>query len=276
MPERVALDLFALQVQGTRIVYWDRGRGPVLLLIHGMFGDHLDWEPVLELLPQHHRVLAVDLPGFGESGKPDRAYTAEFFVAVLVDLLNRLQVDRATVLGNSFGGLVALHMARACPERVERLILVSSLREFPEEERAAARQRFSQEALLALTPEANRQMFATIFAQAGPVQERYFAKQNAKLKRADYPDYTRSLVRSIDTALTAYSPALLAEIRCPTLLLWGDKDNVIPVEVARQALPRLAQAELVVLPGGGHALQLDVPEAFVRAVEEFLRKTSPA
>jgi len=276
MPNRLTSDLFALQVQGTRMVYWDRGRGPVLLLIHGMFGDHLDWEPVLEPLARHQRVLAVDLPGFGESDKPDRAYTTEFFVAALVDLLDRLQIERATVVGHSFGGIVALQMARAQPERVKRLILVSSLREFSEEACAAARQRFSRKALLALTPEADRQMFAPIFAKAGPVQERYFAKQNAKLERSDYPDYTRALVRSIETALTAYSPAQLGEIRCPTLLLWGDKDSVIPVEVARQALPRLAQAELVVLAGGGHALQLDVPEAFVRAVEEFLRKTSQA
>ncbi|MBI3670514.1 MAG: alpha/beta fold hydrolase [Acidobacteria bacterium] len=274
MLERVTPDLFALRVQGTRVVCYERGDGPVLLLIHGMFGDHLDWEPALEPLARDHRVLAPDMPGFGESEKPDRNYSAEFFVAALIELLDRLGIERVTLVGNSFGGIVSVRVALAHPGRVERLVLVSGLREFNEQERSTARQRLTCETLLALTPGMHRLMFAPIFAQAGPIQERYFEKQDAKLSRPDYPNYARALARSIETALTAYSTQQLDEIRCPTLLLWGDLDAVIPVKEACSALPRLMQGELVVLPGGGHALQLDLPQAFVRAVESFVRKTS--
>ena len=268
------------------MVFYDRGSpaasGP-LLLIHGMFGDHLDWETVLEPLARpsysspgframNHRVIAVDLPGFGDSEKPERDYTAEFFLAVLDELLESLGVERAAVVGNSFGGIVATLYALAHPQKVERLVLVSSggLRPFGGEERRLAVERLSEENLLALTPAAHRLMFPVIFAKTGEVQERYFAKQDAKLDRADYPAYVRALVSSIRLVLSTYMLERLREVRCPTLLLWGDSDTVFPVDLARQALERLPLGTLKIIPGGGHMLQADCPEEFVAAVEEFL------
>ena len=257
------------------MVYWERGSGPVILLVHGMFGDHLDWEPVLAPLAVRHRVLAVDLPGFGASEKPDASYSAEFFVTALAELLDHVSVRRATLVGNSFGGILASRFALAHAPRVERLILVSGARKFSEEERNFSRERMSREILLRLTPEVNRQMFAPIFAKEGPAQERYLAKQNAKLTRADYPEYARAMARSIETALTAYYPERLGEIRCPVLLLWGQQDAVIPQHHARDALAQLKYGTLVVLPGCGHAAQIDDPGAFVAAIEEFFRNSEP-
>ena len=282
------------RVQGTRVVFYDRGsgppagrsrvpsrsgrasirsagEGPPLVLIHGMFGDHLDWETVLEPLAQRHRVIAMDLPGFGDSEKPDREYTAEFFVAALDELLQSLGVERASVVGNSFGGILSVLYTLAHPRKVERLVLVSSggLRPFGGEEKRLAVERLSEESLLALTPAAHRQMFPRIFAKSGKTQERYFAKQDAKLARADYPAYVRAIVSSIRLVLSTYLLERLREVCCPTLLLWGDRDTVFPVELARQALARLPQGKLEILPGGGHMLQADCPEEFVAALEEF-------
>ena len=259
-------------VQGTRVVFYDRGGGPPLVLIHGMFGDHLDWETVLEPLARKHRVIALDLPGFGDSEKPEREYTAEFFIAALDELLQSLGVERAPVVGNSFGGIVAALYALAHPQKVERLVLVSSggLRTFGGEERRLAVERLSEENLLGLTPAAHRLMFPVIFAKTGEVQERYFAKQDAKLARADYPAYVRAIVSSIRLVLSVYLLERLRDVRCPTLLLWGDRDTVFPVEQARQALERLPLGTLKIIPGGGHMLQADCPEELVAAVEEFL------
>jgi len=275
LPERVTSDLHSVSVQGTRVVYWERGSGPVILLVHGMFGDHLDWEPVLELLAVRHRVLAVDLPGFGESEKPDENYCAEFFVAAIAEFLDQVSVRRATLVGNSFGGILALRFALAHPDRVERLILVSGVREFSEEERTFTRQRMSRENLLRLTPEVNQQLFAPIFAKDGPAQRRYFAKQDAKLKRADYPEYARAMARSIETALTAYQPNRLGEIVCPTMLLWGEQDAVIPPDHVRSAMSQLKSGTLQLLSGCGHAPQIDDPKAFLDAIEGFLSKSEP-
>ena len=268
--------LHSRQVQGTRVVFYDRGSGPALVLVHGMFGDHLDWEPVLEPLARKHRVIAPDLPGFGDSEKPNREYTGEFFVAALHELLQALGVERATLAGNSFGGILAVLYALAHPRTVERLVLVSSggLRTFGGKEKQLAVERLSEENLLALTPAVHRQMFASIFARSGAAQERYFGKQDAKLARADYPAYVRAIVSSIRLVLSTCLLDRLGEVRCPTLLLWGDRDIVFPVELARQALERLSQGKLEILPGGGHALQIDCPDEFVAALGEFLE--SPA
>jgi pimeloyl-ACP methyl ester carboxylesterase len=259
-------------VQGTRVVFYDRGNGPALVLIHGMFGDHLDWETVLEPLGRTHRVIALDLPGFGNSDKPEREYSAEFFVAALDELLQSLGVERATVVGNSFGGIVSVLYTLAHPQIVERLVLVSSggLRPFGGEEKQLAVERLSEENLLALSPAVHRLMFASIFAKSSEAQERYFAKQDAKLARADYPAYVRAIASSIRLVLSTYLLDRLGEVRCPTLLLWGDRDIVFPVELARQALQRLPQGKLEILPGGGHALQIDCPNEFVAALEKFL------
>ncbi|OFV79742.1 MAG: hypothetical protein A2W26_03350 [Acidobacteria bacterium RBG_16_64_8] len=266
--------LHSLQVQGTQVVFYDRGSGPALVLIHGMFGDYLDWEPVLEPLARKHRVIALDLPGFGDSEKPHREYTGEFFVAALHELLQALGLERATLVGNSFGGILAVLYTLSHAQSVERLVLVSSggLRTFGGKEKQLAVERLSEENLLALTPAVHRQMFASIFAKSGPAQERYFAKQDAKLARADYPAYARTLVSSIRLVLSTCLLERLGEVRCPTLLLWGDRDIVFPVEQARQALERLPQGELEVLPGGGHALQIDCPDEFVAALERFLER----
>jgi pimeloyl-ACP methyl ester carboxylesterase len=269
--------LHSRQVQGTRVLFYDRGSGPALVLIHGMFGDHLDWEPVLEPLSRRHRVIAMDLPGFGDSEKPDRDYTGEFFVAALQELLHALGVERATVVGNSFGGILAVLWTLAHPQTVERLVLISSggLRAFGGEEKQLAVERMSEENLLGLTVPVQRLLLGPIFAKSGPIQERYFAKQDAKLGRADFPAYARVLVRSIHLVLSQYLLERLREIRCPTLLLWGDHDLIFPVELARHALEQLPDGRLKIVPGGAHALQLDCPEDVVAAIEEFLSRPAP-
>lgn len=260
------------RIGADQVAYVARGKGPALVLVHGMFGDHLDWEPVIEPLARRHRVIAVDLPGFGDSDKPDREYTGDYFVETLEALLRQLKVKRATLVGNSFGGQMALLYALKYPERVERLVLVSSggFREVADTEKQFYRERFSAERIAALTPEVNGPMFAPVFAKESDHRRLYVEKQNAKLQRADYPAYARSLARNIQLALNTYLLDRLGEIRCPTLLLWGDKDIVLPLAQAQAALPRLPHGKLTTLEGCGHAPQLDCPEAFATAVEQFL------
>ena len=216
-------ELRFLQVGTIRVACFDRGRGDVLLLIHGMFGDHLDWEPVLEPLARQHRVVAPDLPGFGDSDKPDCQYTGELFTNALESLLSKLEIPRATVVGNSYGGILAQLFTLRYPEKVERLILVGSggFRERTEGEKASARERLSEEVIRGMTPEVVREIFAPVFARQSPARERYLEKQIRKLAQPDYPAYARALAQNVRLALNLYTLDRLAEIRVPVLLLWG-------------------------------------------------------
>lgn len=260
------------EVGGNEIAYLDQGRGSALVLIHGQFGDHLDWEPVLEPLKKRHRVIAVDLPGFGDSGKPEREYTGAFFVDTLSELLKRLRVKHATLVGNSFGGQIAILYALRHPEQVDRLILVDSggFREFNEQEKEFTRQRFSETAIWALTPQIQQAMFALVFARTSATQKRYLDKQNAKLQRADFAAYARVLPQTILLSVSTYLLNDLPKLSMPTLLLWGEQDRVVPSQLARKALEQLPRGELKIIPACGHSPQLDCPEEFLVALDEYL------
>jgi abhydrolase domain-containing protein 6 len=241
-------------------------------LIHGLFGDYLDWGPVLEPLSRSHRVVAVDLPGFGESDKPACVYSDSFFVDSLHGFLNHLGLRKVTLVGNSLGGFVALLYTLSHRETVERLVLVDSggFREYTEQEKVSTRERLAASRLARLAPEDIRPMFAPVFAKQSESRERYLERQREKLQWEDYPAYTAALASSVELVTSHCLLDRLGEIHCPTLLLWGGEDQVLPVSQAEKALPLLQKGKLVVLPGCGHAPQLDCPGAFIAALEQFL------
>ncbi|MGI8743721.1 MAG: alpha/beta fold hydrolase [Bryobacteraceae bacterium] len=250
--------------------YIDRGSGPVLLLIHGMFGDHLDWEPILEPLAQRHRVIAVDLPGFGESEKPQVDYSPEFFTRQLLELLDELGIGTATVVGNSFGGQIAMSLALACPRRVERLVLITTggLHRYSEPEIAAALQRLSVENMLQFTPEIHGALFGRLFFRQGTsLQQRYTGKHDAKLVRADYRAYVAVLHRCMRLSLELCLLDRVRELPMPVLLIHGEADPVVLVDWVRDAVGLFAAARLVVLVECGHVPQLELPDRIVELIE---------
>lgn len=268
-----------VEAAGVRTVYYERGSGPPLVLVHGMFGDYTDWETVLVPLSQTFRVIAPDLPGFGVSEKPDVSYDAEFFVNWLHAFLDATKIEGAVLVGNSFGGEISVLYALAHPECVRKMVLASSggLRFYSEAERAEIQSKFSAANLQLLTPDVHAWMFRTIFAEKGAAWRRYLDKQNAKLQRPDFNQYAEALHHAIVTAFSLYFENELIDLKMPVLLVWGDRDVVFPVPLAERALRLLPQGELVILEGAGHAPQLENPEGFVSAVERFVsRQAIPA
>jgi len=237
-----------------------------------MFGDYLDWEPVLDPLSARDRVIAPDLPGFGASSKPRGEYTTDFFVSILHELFSQLKIQQPILIGNSFGGQVAILYALAHPGQIAKLVLVNSggFREHTAEERAQIEPRFSEPILASLSPQINTILFSNIFTKQSPTSARYIEKQNAKLQRSDYPDYAYALANSIRLSLATYLIDRLPEITCPTLLVWGESDLVLPVDQAKLALSKLRAGELKTIPNCGHAPQLECPAAFLEASREFL------
>ena len=272
---RETADHVTLQRLGTEeICVYDAGQGSAVVLIHGMFGDFLDWEPVLQPLSRSHRVIALDLPGFGSSSKPRREYTAEFLLANLVQLLRHLSIDRATLVGNSFGGQIAILYALSSPESVAKLVLVNSggFQRFTPEETAFTESRFNEAGLAALTPEINTLLFSVVFAQPSAASAAYLERQNAKLTRQDYPAYAYAIASNIRLSLSTYLLDRLPEVACPTLLVWGEKDLVLPLPQARLAVSLLAHGEIAIIPACGHAPQLECPAEFLSSVKPFLEK----
>jgi pimeloyl-ACP methyl ester carboxylesterase len=275
-----------IRIHGRDLAYVEAGEGPPLLLVHGIGGDWQTWEPVLAPLAASHRVIAVDLPGHGGSAKGAGDYSLGGMANVLRDLMAALGLERATLIGHSLGGGIAMQFAYQYPERCERLVLVSSGGLGPDVGlilRAATLP--GSELFLQLTAPAARSVIGCAsgvasFLRIKPAADaafygRAFAALAEPETRAAFLGTLRGVVNRSGQLVDARDRLYLAETM-PTLIVWGERDAVIPVDHGHEAHEAMPGSRLEVFEGAGHVPQLDDPERFVAAVEAFAAETEPS
>lgn len=277
-PETVVL-------HGHDLSYIDSGSGPVVLFIHGILGSQQQWSRLVDVMDDDHRVVVPDLFGHGESAKPLGDYSLSAHAAAMRDLLDHLGVDRVTLVGHSLGGGIAMQFFYLFPERVERLVLVSS----------GGLGREVNLILRSATLPGAAQVLSV--AASGPVLAGVEAlgRGAAKLGWRPSPD--------IDAIWTGFSSlgdresrvAFLATTRAvidfggqsisahdhlgdappiSTMVVWGTKDRMIPVEHARSVQRQLPDCRVELFEGAGHFPHLDDPERFARSLREFITDDS--
>jgi pimeloyl-ACP methyl ester carboxylesterase len=274
-------------VHGYRRSYLVAGSGPAILLIHGIGDSSETWRDVVRLLAAGHTVIAPDLLGHGRSDKPRADYSLGGFANGMRDLLVLLEVESATVVGHSLGGGVALQFAYQYPQMCERLILVASgglgVEVTPLLRLAAVPGAGLAIAATASAP-VRRPLIAllTAAARAGALCEedvaelsRTWAGLRDSSTRSAFLRTLRSVVDIRGQAVTSTDRLYLTE-NIPMLLVWGDRDPVLPVAHARAAARDLPGCRLEVLPGAGHLPHQSDPTRFVSVIEEFLRDSRPA
>jgi pimeloyl-ACP methyl ester carboxylesterase len=274
------------QLHGRRISYLTAGEGPLLLLIHGIASDSEAWRPALPLLARRATVIAPDLPGHGLSGKAPGDYSLGSLASVLRDLLVKLGHERATLVGHSLGGGVAMQFAYMYPERTERLVLVSSgglgrtvnvlLRAatLPGSELAIAVTIGPITTLGRAGVAALRRVGLRVTPDLGEVG-RGFATLADGEGRAAFLDTLRSVVNLRGQRIDA-SDRLYLSKGMPTLLLWGERDSIIPVGHALRASEQMPGSRLVTFADSGHFPQIDDPHRFAAVVREFVDDTVPS
>lgn len=262
-----------VEIAGVRLHLRDTGPrdAPAIVLLHGIGSSLHTFDAWAERLAISHRVIRYDLPGAGLSGPdPQEDYSDDRSVVQLLAVLDHLGVARATLAGNSIGGRLAWRFAAAHPDRVERLVLIApdgfASPGFDYGKPPAVP--FVLEAMrLALPKWALRPSIAAAYANPAvltdAVLERYHALLLAPGNRKAMLDRMRQ------TVLVPPEPYLRG-IKVPVLLLWGEKDAMIPVGNAKDYLAALPDARLVVLPGVGHVPQEEAPEASLAPVLDFL------
>jgi len=275
-----------VRLHGHRISYVTAGEGPVLLLVHGIASDSEAWRSSLALLARRATVIAPDLPGHGASGKAPGDYSLGSLASSLRDLLVKLGHERATLVGHSLGGGVAMQFAYMFPERTERLVLVSSgglgrnvnlllrMATLPGSELVIAATVGPIAALGRTGAAAVRRIGLRIAPDLGEVG-RGFATLSDSDTRAAFLDTLRSVVNFNGQRVDASNRLYLA-VGMPTLLLWGERDPIIPVRHGRRAEERMPGSQLVTFPESGHFPQIDDPHRFAAVVLEFLRETEPS
>jgi len=262
----------SVPVFGQKIVYYDVGTGPTLVLVHGFASQaRFDWGRVIVPLSQRYRVIALDQIGFGGSDKPFIDYSVQTFVDFLGEFLRTLKVERFDLAGESLGGWVvadytiqALAAGNTGPyalPRPSRLILEdaaghtplhSALKTIPItgdlQSAAGVAIVFHDKSLI--TPEFIRENFAMKLAANDGMTERLFIAN---------PEVDKEVVGD-----------KLAGITIPTLVVWGGDDQIVPLADGKDYAAKIAGARLVVIPECGHAPSLEKPKEFVEAVEGFL------
>ncbi|MGA2451960.1 MAG: alpha/beta fold hydrolase [Solirubrobacteraceae bacterium] len=281
-----AMEPSSVTLHGRTLTYIGAGSGPVLLLIHGMAGTCENWRAVIEPLAQRHTVIAPDLPGHGESEPGAGDYSLGSLAAVLRDLLVTLGHDRATLVGHSLGGGIAMQFAYQFPELTERLVLVSSGGLGPEVSavlRAAALP--GANLFIAATAGPGRvvgsalaQGLASIGLQpSADVAEvaRGYASLADAGRRSAFLATLRAVVGTEGQRVEARDRLYLAE-GVPVLIIWGRRDRMIPVAHAEHAHEAIRGSRLEIFDGAGHMPQLEAPGRFVAVLERFLGETEPA
>ncbi|HWW53081.1 MAG TPA: alpha/beta fold hydrolase [Acidimicrobiales bacterium] len=275
-----------VSIHGHDVGYRTAGSGPVVVLIHGMAGSSATWRWVAPALAEHYTVVAPDLLGHGRSAKPRGDYSLGAYACGIRDLLVALGHERATIVGQSLGGGVAMQFAYLFPQRVERLVLVGS-GGLGQEVSALLRVLSLPGAEVVLpfvalplirdfVPRITR-LLGRAGLRPAPVAEemwRAYASLADPDARLAFVHTLRSVVDVSGQRVSATDRLYLAA-EIPTLLVWGDQDPIIPVEHARRAHADMPGSRLEIFEGAGHFPHCEQPERFVRVLTDFLRTTRP-
>ena len=263
-----------LTVDGGRVHVDARGDGFPLLLLHGFGASTLLWEPVLPALASSRRAVAIDLRGFGWTERtpdPD-SYTLEGQERMILGVADRLGFERFDLAGHSYGGAIALYLASRHPERVRALVLVDNAMPSYAAIRRNRRYGFRTFADLYVRTVALRDRRVRIGLEASYADDAKVTNERVRayaerLRVEGVEDAFFGLVGPSDEPKVELD---LASVALPTLVVWGEKDELISAAEARRASEKLPQGRFVELPGCGHLPTEECPEAFLAAVTPFL------
>lgn len=291
LPAMEPADLYAplpvqhVEVHGVDVAYVDSGgSGPPLVLIHGLSSYTGFWEYQIPALAEDYRVLALDLPGYGASGRPDAPCTPPWYAELVGRWMDAVEAPSAFVAGHSMGGQIALTLALDQPERVRALVLSApaGLETFSAGAGSWMKNYWTEgRALEAGEVQIRATMTQHVFNRPDDGVERLI-EERVRLGRSEaFRGTSVAVSRSIAGMIDHPVAHRLGEIQAPTLIVFGTDDRMIPnpvfnggrtravAEAGRDAIPG---AELVMLPGAGHTVHHDDPEAFNAAVRDFLRR----
>jgi pimeloyl-ACP methyl ester carboxylesterase len=268
-----------VKIDGRQVNVVELGSGAPIVFIHGLSGSWQNWLEQVPVFAREHRVIAFDLPGFGVSQMPAGKISISGYGRFVDALLDELGVGSAAVVGNSMGGFIGIELAIRFPERVERLVLVSAAGlsiQYLRNERALAMLGVAENRLAAYTgwmasrsdalarrPRARRVIFGIVAHRPERLPAPLVAEQ---VRGSGKPGFLPAL-----DALTDYPiRTRLGEIACPTLIVWGAQDKLVPARDADEFARLIPNARKVVWPDTGHVAMLERPAAFNALVEAFL------
>ncbi|WP_309650397.1 alpha/beta fold hydrolase [Nocardioides sp.] len=268
-------------LHGHELSYVDSGSGPVVLFIHGILGSQRQWAHLVDQMDEDHRVVVPDLFGHGESAKPLGDYSLSAHAATMRDLLDHLGIQKVTLVGHSLGGGIAMQFFYLFPERVERLVLVSSGglgREVNLILRAATLPGAEQVlSVVASVPVTSRLRAVGRGAEkvgwrpgadVGAIWRGFSSLSDRESRRA-FLATTRAVIDLGGQSISAHDH-LGDALPVPVLIVWGTRDRMIPASHALSAQQLVPECQVELFEGAGHFPHLDDPDRFARVLRDFV------
>jgi len=264
-----------------RVKYIEAGRGPALLMLHNGGSDHRIWDAQVPFFSQQYRVLALDLPGFGESDKPDIPYTLDLYADLLEDLLRENRIERPVLMGNCIGAAAALAAGLRRPESVAGLVLFNvcggrtmlrrttgfAFRPYPGMRRAY----LAFFRLVNAVPRLHRRVLNRLFGSPPAETDPLFRQLRDLQRRPWHPDSRWNLMRGLDSFDKFSGAFTRPENLPPTYLLWGARNRVLSLECGMALSRTLAPHRVTPIPDAGHMAMHEQPERVNGLVQAFLR-----
>ena len=266
-----------VQVNGYNIHYQDRGQGETIILMHGIFSALQTWDEWIEELSKTHRVIALDMPGYGLTGGPPNLddFNEEHALAAFEQFVNKLDLDRVSLAGNSLGGYIAARYAARNPGRVNRLILLDPFG-YPQDTPwilslgtfapIAFMGQYIQPAWIVTLN------VAWVYGDSDRIDEEdYFRYVHMNQRPGAKPLYIKTL-KMIEARAENFDPPPFQSITAETLLMWGEDDAWVPLELAEKWMTDIDQSQLIIYPTAGHVPMEELPEETVADAALFLRQ----
>jgi pimeloyl-ACP methyl ester carboxylesterase len=268
-----------IKANGVRLRVTETGEGPSIVLLHGLFMDHSTWDHVSDALGQNYRVVAPDLPGFGQSEKPPESrfpYGISAFADAVVDLYAGLELGRAIMVGHALGGAVAISLAARHPELISRLVLIDALC-YSAPLNLASR--------VALAPLVGGFAFKQLWGKSAfkaYFKESYLSRDALPSARLDayYESFNTPAARASALATlratrdTRAVVAHIARISTPTLVIWGSEDTLYPAALGHRMSREIPHAGFQLI-GAGHVPHEECPSEVVDAIRLFCNRPRP-
>lgn len=259
---------------GMKICYIDKGMGTPLVFVHGMGGDLSNFTYNYKHFKRDFRVIGLDLPGYGKSGRQKTDYTIEYYAGVLEEFLAKLSVDKCILIGNSLGGHISAVYALKDQSRVEKLILVDSAGLTKLSPVLETMVKFTlNTTVLKMSPMTLvNQGLKNNFHDTDLKECKEWLDNIANISANDeeYENYCHSIKCSVKTMLQSRIDHEIGKLDIPVLLVWGKYDCMVPLNYAYQFKSKVKNSKLVIIDDAGHMPMLEKYSAFNKIMEEFI------
>ena len=247
-----------IEIDGVNIHFAIDGSGPDLLLLHANYANLIDWNPWVNLLKDHYRVIRIDIPGHGlTAADPSNDYSMQRTIFLLEGFLNAFEVQKLSIAGASLGGTIGLHYTRRNPEKVENLILVSpgALNPRIRGRNEPVKLPKPFEIIAYFTPRLiTESLLRGGFGDPENVTEELIDRWYDLLLREGQRD---AQIARVNQYVSGDIDQVLSEVRAPALIMWGKKNNVVPVDLAyemKDMMKNSLRIEMIIYESGGHQL----------------------